>query len=194
MKDTRTPWLALPEKARLRSEMLARIRSLSDHEKQALDDAVVRALTTSLSLRKISKPIGMFAPLPDEPDIWPILNRYLQTGITIALPDISSQTLTYRSVRYGDQLRAGRFGIQTPDHSCPVVPPHDLGTVLVPGVAFSPDGLRLGRGGGYFDRFLCSFRGRSIGVCFAFQILPSIPYGNHDQPVQELITENGLFT
>ena len=59
--------------------------------------------------------------------------------------------------------------------------------VFVPGLAFTRDGARLGRGGGYFDRFLSRFEGTSVGVCFQEQVLDELPEEDHDQRVDHVI-------
>jgi len=63
----------------------------------------------------------------------------------------------------------------------------EIDLALIPGLAFTSQGLRLGRGGGYFDRFLVGFTGKSVGVCFQEQVLEDIPMEPHDQTVHTLL-------
>lgn len=89
-----------------------------------------------------------------------------------------------------DQMIVGCFSDK--DFCFPSPDPSDLleqgvDLALVPGLAFTAQGLRLGRGGGYFDRFLKSFTGTSVGVCFQEQVLEEIPVEPHDQSVDALL-------
>lgn len=65
--------------------------------------------------------------------------------------------------------------------------------VLVPGLGFTREGARLGRGKGYFDKFLSSFSGVSIGVCFEEQLVPNTYNEAHDRDVDFVITEKNIF-
>ena len=66
--------------------------------------------------------------------------------------------------------------------------------MLVPGLAFARDGARLGRGGGFYDRLLAGpqLRARRVGVCFEVQIVEAMPLEEHDQRVDEVLTERPL--
>lgn len=84
------------------------------------------------------------------------------------------------------QLRTGSFGIKEPLSS---FYDGDVDVAVVPGVAFSADGHRLGRGRGYYDRFLSQHPCYRIGLCFSFQCLDTIPYEEHDVLMDEVITD-----
>jgi 5-formyltetrahydrofolate cyclo-ligase len=85
------------------------------------------------------------------------------------------------------------FGMAEPAPHLPQVLPAEIQLVLVPGLAFDRCGWRLGYGGGYFDRFLKDFGGVSAGVAFQAMLLDELPHGEHDIPMQWLVTENGLI-
>jgi 5-formyltetrahydrofolate cyclo-ligase len=74
------------------------------------------------------------------------------------------------------------------------VDPLTLDLVVVPGRAFTPDGRRLGRGGGHYDRFLLRLAPgcRTIGVCYAEQVVGDLPVADHDVPVDVVVTDAGL--
>ena len=71
------------------------------------------------------------------------------------------------------------------------VPPQEIDVIIVPGRAFSPDGVRLGRGRGYYDRYLSreGFRALKIGVCFAEQLVGDIPSEEHDIRMDRIVSE-----
>jgi 5-formyltetrahydrofolate cyclo-ligase len=85
------------------------------------------------------------------------------------------------------------FGMAEPAPDLPVIPSREVQLALVPGLAFDRLGRRLGYGGGYFDRFLRGFTGVSLGVTFQALLLDHLPCGEHDVPVQWIMTEAGLF-
>jgi len=66
--------------------------------------------------------------------------------------------------------------------------------ILVPGVAFSPGKVRLGYGGGFYDRFLAASDALKIGVAFSCQVLPELPAEAHDVRMDAIITENGMIS
>lgn len=83
-------------------------------------------------------------------------------------------------------LVTGPYGIRQPDpRRARRVHPEDLDLAVVPGVAFDAHGYRLGRGGGYYDRFLAALPPTvpRIGLAFRCQRVPRLPRASHDQPV-----------
>ena len=85
----------------------------------------------------------------------------------------------------GDGLVAALFGLQEP--SGPTVDPLAIDLVIVPGLAYTMSGYRLGYGGGNYDRFLPLTRAESIGVCFTEQIVDAVPLEPHDLPVDAVV-------
>ena len=90
-----------------------------------------------------------------------------------------------------DRLTRHAYGMLEPDSGCPVIRPQEIRLVLAPGLAFDGNGWRLGYGGGFYDRFLSNFQGRSAGIAYQALLLDHIPHAGHDIPVHYLITETG---
>ena len=84
------------------------------------------------------------------------------------------------------------FGMAEPAADMPIIPSSEVQLALIPGLAFDRLGRRLGYGGGYFDRFLRNFTGVSLGVIFQALLFDQLPCGEHDMPVQWIVTEAGL--
>jgi 5-formyltetrahydrofolate cyclo-ligase len=125
----------------------------------------------------------LYAPLPDEPDLWPLLAETLSQPRIVALPrhDLASGLYEACQVRdTGSDLRRGQFGILEPAAHCPVVPLNRLDFILVPGLGFGLDGARLGRGKGCYDRLLAQVPGCKCGVGFDCQVGLEIPMEPHD--------------
>lgn len=120
-------------------------------------------------------------------------------GRAIAAPRINWDTGAMRAVVLtGSPGRAGvtevrRHGIREPVEG-PEIAPGDLDLVLMPGIAFDRSGGRLGRGGGFYDRFLArlSPTTTTIGICFGCQVVDRIPREDHDAGVDMLVTERGV--
>lgn len=111
-------------------------------------------------------------------------------GATVALPRVVGRELVFH-LWSGEPLVVGAYGIPEPAPTLPVVDVATLDVLLVPGVAFTAAGARLGQGGGYYDRVLGARRGLAVGVGWSFQVVASVPTDPWDQPVDALVTEAG---
>ena len=137
--------------------------------------------------------VAIFAAQSREPDVELLWMH--GAGKTFAYPRIVDSRLDLFRVASLHELAPGAFGVREP--SCEIenaVPPGALDLILVPGVAFTRAGERLGRGGGFYDRLLASLPAHvcKIGVCFDSQILHELPVEPHDQRVDFLASESGL--
>ncbi len=134
-----------------------------------------------------------FLPLSDEPDIRPVLQLLLDQQRTVAVPRIldaghmEPARLLSLDVEHLDR---DTHGVLTPKSLEPVAM-DSIGLILIPGVAFDLDGGRLGRGGGYYDRFLSRIQHPviTVGCCFQCQIFSRIETGPQDVPVSKVLTE-----
>ena len=152
--------------------------------------------------------IFAYMALPDEVDLSEVIKQALQDGKKVALPKIISKTDGIMQFFYLDSQKAlaqqtsnGAYGILEPDENMPATLDTTHKTlILVPGRAFTKDGDRLGRGKGYYDRYLAKGLGMGpfeslrdhghhlrnhenviiAGVCFDFQILDTIPTAEND--------------
>ena len=112
--------------------------------------------------------------------------------ICIALPTVRGQQLVFRVHDPMVSLCRGKLGISEPKDSQRVILANEIDVLLVPGVAFDTIGGRLGRGGGYYDRFLSSIPEDSlpllIGVCHDFQLIDYVPTYFGDFPMDIVVT------
>ncbi|MDX9911364.1 MAG: 5-formyltetrahydrofolate cyclo-ligase [Phycisphaerales bacterium] len=189
-------------------------------EHLASSDAFVRARTVML-----------FAPIAPEIDAWPLLTTAMRAGKRACLPRIDWDARTMRPAEVvlrederraaldagSDGMRIGevmernlamhRHGILEPASDAPRAPLEELDLVVVPGVAFDRDGGRLGRGGGFYDRFLdevlaawdAADAGADrlvCGIAFDPQIMGEnerVPGAAHDVRVDALATPGGVL-
>jgi 5-formyltetrahydrofolate cyclo-ligase len=135
--------------------------------------------------------ILFYAPLVDELDVWPLLEKLLKTPTVCALPAFDDMTQSYSARRVKNleaDIFTGKFGVSEPLAGCEEIPLNRFDLVLVPGVAFDFRGNRLGRGRGFYDRILSASSGIKCGVCNDFQLLEKIPTEAHDTKVNFIFT------
>lgn len=135
--------------------------------------------------------ILFFAPLADELDVWPLLEKLLPARKICALPafDAAEQFYSARRVKNLEtDIVTGKFGVSEPLPECEPMPLDQFDLVLVPGVAFDLGGNRLGRGRGFYDRILAVASGVKCGVAYDFQLLEKIPIEPHDARVDFIFT------
>ena len=130
----------------------------------------------------------LYYSLPDEVCTHTLVDSLLMSGKTILLPRVTGEsTMQLRRYTGPRDLAAGAYGIMEPTGDAfDDYPSVDL--AVVPGVAFDRSGNRMGRGKGYYDRFLPMLkRAYKIGVCFPFQMVDSLPTDGHDVRMDEVI-------
>ncbi|HNY17800.1 MAG TPA: 5-formyltetrahydrofolate cyclo-ligase [Treponemataceae bacterium] len=145
-----------------------------------------------------------------EIDAAALIDDAIARGISVAAPSVVSEGhLEFRAIG-GSQgpFKTGAYGIREPLETAPKLWPGALGpeafpvVILVPALAFSRSGDRLGRGAGYYDRFLTQFLAENaverrrillIGACHSFQIVETVPVESHDIPVDCILTEKGCI-
>ena len=146
--------------------------------------------------------LGLFAPLPTEPDIYPLIEEAWAEGKTVVLPRLwnegAAPRLEWHAVKqWSEVIEPGPFGLREPDPAqCPRVDPARLDCIFVPGMAFDSTGLRLGRGGGFYDRFLGGVAPEvaRFGLMFALQQVSRVPREPHDQALPAIVTEDGVIS
>lgn len=147
---------------------------------------IVEKLTSSILPH--TSTILCYWPLPDEPDIRQLINTLVNAGKTVLLPKVTGdETMTIHRYTSPDDMAEGAFHIMEPTTAA-FTDLAQIDTVLVPGVAFDAAGHRLGRGRGYYDRFLATCpRVRKVGICFPFQRVAEVPFEGHDIVMDEVI-------
>jgi 5-formyltetrahydrofolate cyclo-ligase len=182
------------EKAEARREVERRIAALTAEQRA---DASARIRQRIAELREFlrARTVMVFAAMPDEVDTLPIIDDALAAGKSVALPYVRQEAgqMDARIVRdVAGDLVPGVFGILEP-RNCPIVDPGSIDFVLVPGRAVDRQGNRLGRGGGYYDRFLARIDAVRCACVFAAQVLDAVPHAAHDLPVHLIVTEDGVL-
>ncbi len=161
-------------------------------------DRIVRRLEGMLHSWSSRGVVLLYAALSREANLRELVSRC--PDFSYLLPRVVAgreSLLELREVTdWNQDLAPGAYGIEEPlPQRCPLVSLDAVDLVLVPGMAFTPRGHRLGKGGGYYDRLLGhpEFRARRVGVCFDCQIVEEIEVEEHDEPVDVVVTEERVF-
>jgi 5-formyltetrahydrofolate cyclo-ligase len=137
--------------------------------------------------------VMLYLSTPEEVDTATLALRAWQTGKTVAVPRVSwdqRRMLPTEITSLTDGITSNARGIREPEAGKPV--PLDLiDLVIVPGLGFSQSGFRIGRGMGFYDRFLAQpgFMGLACGLAFEEQLVDNVPVLDHDIPLGMLVTD-----
>lgn len=142
--------------------------------------------------------MALFDGLPSEPDLGGLSQEALSPGCgerRFCYPRVCGAEIQFFHVRTPEDFAAATWNpeLREPSHAEDrVVRLTEIDVILVPGLAFTRDGQRLGRGGGFYDRLLSQLPARALklGVCFDLQIVERLPSEPHDQRVNAVVTEN----
>ena len=182
-------------KEELRKEIQQRLKKI---------EPVVRfeaSLSAAHFLRELpewqnGKMILLYAAMPSELDTGPLLEAAWNEGKGVCLPVVEGENLEARYVTTLNHLKKGKMGFAEPDREhCPVIELKQIDLIIVPGLAFDRKGRRLGRGGGYYDRFLHSpnRKAPAIGLFFACQEVEVVPANEDDAKLDLVITEKEVI-
>lgn len=184
--------MELPTKAALRTQARQTLAALPP-EARAVASAQICRRVEALPEWTRARTVAFYAPQPTEPDLSPLLAA---PGKAPCFPRVSGDALEFRHCPSKDLLIPGPWNLLEPDPDrCPVIPPTEIDLLLIPGLAFTREGCRLGRGGGFYDRFLARVHPRAtkIGICFHVQLRAALPLEIHDHQVDYVVTEAEIF-
>lgn len=183
-------------KGAARREIRARLAGLSPEARASAAHQLCERLLAWPPFRK-AQTVLLTASLRDEVDLTPLVPAAQALGKRCALPafDITLGAYVAREWRLSiASLPTGAFGVREPGADCSEVPFPELDLILVPGLAFTPSGMRLGRGKGYFDRLLSRVPNAiSCGLGFDEQVVPRLPAEAHDVALDHLLTPSREF-
>ena len=172
-------------KEALRQQIRQRKQQYTPQQLEELSLRVIGRLMARLSDAQV---VLAYYSLPDEVNTHQLIDDLLAAGKTVVLPRvINAESMELRRYIGTQDLQEGAFRIMEPVGE-PFTNYHLIDVALIPGVAFDAVGHRLGRGRGYYDRFLSAHTDiYKIGVCFDFQKVPEVPADEQDVPVDEVI-------
>ena len=177
------------EKASLRELIRQTLRVQAEDDLHTWSEAVISRLEDCPSFRH-AHVVMLYYPVHHEVDLRPLLEKYKDEKV-ILLPVTHRDSIELRQYVGKDNLKQGHFGIPVPQTSTYRGTP-DL--VVIPGLAFDKDLVRMGRGKGYYDRFLRKLgKVTKIGVCYDFQLKDSVPWSWRDVRMDKVITPSAVY-
>lgn len=171
------------EKNKVRELLAQKRRIMLAADRAEWSELILQQLENMQCFRE-AKTILIYYPVQNEVDVLPLVKRYKKEK-TILFPVSHRHGMTVHPYAGNEMMHRGKFGI--PEPTTPAYE-GDIDLVIVPAVAFDEKGRRLGRGGGYYDRFIKKqTHATLIGVGYDFQLIEEVPEARHDQRVHRII-------
>ena len=170
-------------KNKMRELLVQKRRVMPTSERQMYSQQILEQLEQMTCFRD-AKTVLLYYPIQNEVDVLPLVKKYKHEK-TLLFPATHRRSMTVHPYAGNEHMHRGKFGIPeptTPAYTGPI----DL--VIVPAVAFDAKGRRLGRGGGYYDRFIKKLTHTVlVGVGYDFQLVDEVPAARHDQRVHRIV-------
>ncbi|MDC2863402.1 5-formyltetrahydrofolate cyclo-ligase [Bacillus sp. BP-3] len=184
------------EKKRLRTEILERMNALSEEQYTTLSEKIADSLYKQQEWIE-AKTIGITLSMEREVNTYTIIKKAWEEGKVIVVPKCNreTRTMTFRQITSFKQLETVYMNLREPAPSMTEeVLTEEIDLLVVPGVAFTRKGERVGYGGGYYDRYLVNYKGKALSLVFDFQMVAHIPVEPFDKTVHKIITEKETFS
>ncbi|MDP9175153.1 MAG: 5-formyltetrahydrofolate cyclo-ligase [Planctomycetota bacterium] len=183
------------DKHTIRRQLREKLEAMSDADIQvkSLAACTTMAGTPEFAAARV---VMLFLSMSHEVDTAPLALRCWQNGKTVVVPKVSwnqRRMLPVEITSLQTSMTTSGAGVREPVSGQPI-PINLIDLVIVPGMGFTTDGHRIGRGMGFYDRFLAQsdFIGLSCGMAFEEQIVESVPVLDHDMPLSMLCTDRGI--
>lgn len=174
------------DKNQLRKQLINRRKTISENEKQLMDNAVFNKVIALEEFEKADT-ILTYISTDIEVETTNIINFALENNKQVAVPVTTQNSMDFYFINHLNSLVKSNFGILEPvDLSKPVID-FSNSLCIVPALAYNNSGFRLGYGKGYYDKFLAKFNGVSVGIIYKDYIF-NIPTENYDVAVDLLLT------
>ena len=177
----------------IRKEIFNKLRKQNKEERALKSKAIEKRLFSSKGFSKASV-VMFYVSREEEVDTHHMIEETLRNGKRVVIPFSvieTNQIIASELINLKEDLELGPYGIYQPKKTAlRKIPLEKIDLVIVPGVAFDGENNRLGRGKGYYDRFLKKLPPETItiGLCFDFQLIDYLPKDSHDFPVSRVIT------
>ncbi len=173
-----------------------RRKEMSGETKKRLDAKIASRVCNLWSFRE-AKTVLAYSSLPLEVGTSELIRIAKNAGKRIALPLCICEThrMEFYIVNDESELVRGAYGIMEPDVTkCEKLTDLSASVCIVPALAFERCGYRLGFGKGYYDRFLSSYNGKTIGIIYTDFVVNELPHGRFDKKVDYIVSENRLYS
>ena len=174
------------DKKELRRTIRERKRAMTEEEIVSRSEKL-GVLFSQSEAYKAAKTIYGYLPYNQEVRTVPMLEQALKDGKRVAVPKVYGDEMKFLYLDDLSQVEKGYAGIPEPIADGPVAD-DDTALVLMPGLAFDPQGHRIGYGGGFYDKFLAAEPNHpTLALCYEFQMLPELHTEEHDIPVDTVL-------
>ena len=174
------------DKKALRAEIRAKKRAMTAQEIEEKSAALAKAFYETAEYKN-AKTIYGYLPYNQEVRTTQMLARALADGKQVAVPKVYGDEMKFILLSDLSQVAKGYAGIPEPIADGPVAA-DPTALVLMPGLAFDPEGHRLGYGGGFYDKFLAAEPDHpTLALCYDFQMLPHLDTESYDIPVDRVL-------
>lgn len=187
--------LSLPTEKSAARAVLRKMRKELTDEYRRQSSALICAVAPKVIADIGADSVLLFAPIGDEPNIMPLAEELLGRGVSVFFPVSLTETrrLEFHRVTALSELCLGAYEIREPSRKLPGFENGENSVCVVPALAFDRQGMRIGYGKGYYDRFLSTFKGKSMGAVYSQLLFDRLPADKHDVPVDMIITEGGVY-
>ncbi|MGM0640392.1 MAG: 5-formyltetrahydrofolate cyclo-ligase [Thermotogota bacterium] len=177
-------------KKEIRKSIINKRKSLSKNEVENMSSIIIKKIIQE-EFFKNSKNIAMYYPYKNEVDLLDIFKENKDFK-NFLFPKVHGKEMIFHLVKDLDDFSKGNFNIMEPKTK--VFQGH-IDLFLIPGVAFSPHQYRIGYGGGFYDKYISKNVNKSklIGIAFDLQIIENLPVEKHDQKLDMIITNKGVY-
>ena len=173
-------------KADIRVELRDRVAAMSFEDRAAESRRLCERLLQDPTVTSALS-FGVYLPLQDEPDLRPAIQEFLNKGLTVALPFLTEDDIWgFYEITTLEADTTGPWNLGFPPRGRDI-PAKELDVILVPGRGFTPNGDRIGRGKGIYDRLLADTPAQKIGVAFSCQIVEELPRDEHDIQMDDVV-------
>jgi 5-formyltetrahydrofolate cyclo-ligase len=181
-------------KAEIRARVRSALGALTDQQRHAASVSAC-ARVTSLEAFGHAGVVMLYMPMANEIDLTPIAVRCFRDSKTVCVPKVDWEHRDMDAVEVtsldDDVLDCDEHGVRVVPKNCRPILPGLIDLAIVPAVALDARGNRLGRGGGYYDRFLARLKPSvtTVGLVFDQQIVDAVPTAKHDLAVDIIVTD-----
>lgn len=183
------------EKLRLRKQIIEHMNSLSEERYTTLSEQIAASLYAQKEWVE-AKIIGITLSMENEVNTYPIIEKAWEEGKKVVVPKCNkgTRTMSFRKISNFDQLETVYMNLREPIPALTEeVDADEIDLQIVPGVAYTERGERIGYGGGYYDRYLVHYKGKALSLAYSFQMVEHIPVEPFDKNVEKIITEKGTM-
>lgn len=181
-------------KKNMREQVKVQRKELDAAKKKKLDSQIAARFLATRSYKKCQS-LFCYVSTPIEVDTIAIINQAFADNKIVAVPRCipNTRNMEFIQIKSFDDLERGTFGVLEPKLSLKtpfVGNSHSI--CIIPALMYDKSGYRLGYGGGYYDRYLAGFKGKTVGIIYSFNITEKLIHGKFDIPVSRLVTQNSI--